>query len=72
MIGELDMEPNTNMWKEMTKAYPKVTKSLPTGVKDFKGKVVTNQSEKKKVTLKHFQHRMRKRKIHEQFEEIDK
>ena len=54
VIGELDMEPNTNMWKEMRKAYPKVTKSLPTGVKDFKGKVVTNPNEKKKVTLKHF------------------
>ena len=51
VIGEFEIEPNTNMWREMRKAYPKINKSLPAGVKDFKGKVVTNPHEKKKVTL---------------------
>ena len=72
VIGDIDNEPNLNMWREMRKAYPKVNKPLPTGVKDINGKVVTNPIEKKKVTLKHFQHRMRTRKIHEKVEEVDK
>ena len=56
----------------MRKAYPKINKPLPTGVKNIKGKIVTNHIEKKKVTIKHFQHRMRKRKVHEQVENIEK
>ena len=33
----------------MAKAYPKKTKPLPTGVKNVKGNVITNQDEKKKI-----------------------
>ena len=61
ILGEFESQPNNNMWKELRKAYPKQVKSLPTGVKDFKGKVITNPLEKKKVTIEHFKHRMRKR-----------
>ena len=38
----------------MRKAHPKINKPLPTGVKNIKGKIVTNHIEKKKVTIKHF------------------
>ena len=37
VIGEFENEPNSNMWRELRKAYPKVNKPLPTGVKDIKG-----------------------------------
>ena len=39
-------------------------------MQNLKGKVITNPEEKKKVTLKHFEHRMRKRPNHEDTEEI--
>ena len=35
VIGEFENEPNTNMWRELRKAYPKINKILPTGVKDI-------------------------------------
>ena len=63
---------STNIWKEWKKAFPKKTKPIPTGVKNVKGKVITNPKEKKKVTLAHFKHRMRKRPVKENvLEEIE-
>ena len=58
------------MWRELKKAYPKVEKPLPTGVKDMKGKVITNPIDKKKVTIEHFKHRMRKRSCMDNVEEV--
>ena len=52
---------NTNIWKEMRKAYPKKTTTVPIGVKNIEGKLLTNPIEKKKIVLDHFLHRMRKR-----------
>ena len=63
---------NTNVWKEMRKAFPKKTVSIPTGVKNIQGKVITNPKEKKTVILNHFLHRMRKRQIKEDVQEIVK
>ena len=63
VTGELDSEPNKNIWREMRKTYPKKTNPIPTGVKNFEGKVITNPNERKKVTLEHFHQRMRKRKV---------
>ena len=60
----------TNIWKEMRKAYPNKTKPIPTGVKDIKGRVITNPSERKQVTLDHFNHRMRKRPVNEDVKDI--
>ena len=74
VLGELETESgatnSTNIWKEFRKAYPKKQRPVPTGVKNFHGKVVTNPNEKKQVTLKHFTHRMRKRPTHEDVKEI--
>ena len=69
-MGDLDSEPNINMWRELRKAYPKKNKPIPTGIKNIKGKIITNPDEKKKVTLQHFEHRMRKRKIKEDAKEV--
>ena len=63
-LGELELgggTNNTNVWKQMRKAFPKKAKPLPTGVKNEQGKVITNPAEKMKVTQNHFVHRMRKR-----------
>ena len=60
----------TGIWKEMRKAYPKKNKPLSTGVKNVSGKVITNPNEKKKVILEHFTHRMRKRPVKEELEDI--
>ena len=70
VVGDFDSEPNNNMWRELRKAYPKEHKPLPTGVKDIKGKVITNPKEKEKVTIEHFKHRMRKRKYMVNVEEL--
>ena len=61
---------NTNVWKELRKAYPKKVSSVPTGVKNIEGKIITNSKEKKKVILKHFFHRMRKRPVVEEVKTI--
>ena len=53
VVGESENALNTNMWRELKKAYPKVNKTLPTGVTDILGKVVINPNDKNKVTLKH-------------------
>ena len=66
-----DIEKNkTNVWKELKKAYPSKTKPIPTGVRNVIGRLVTNPSEKKVVTLQHFEHRMRKRPVMDDVEEI--
>ena len=73
-LGQLESETgqtnNTNFWRQLRKSYPKKSKPLPTGIKNIKGKVVTHPDEKKKVTLKHVQHRMRKRPRKEEVKEI--
>ena len=39
VMGDLDSEPNINMWRELRKAYPKKNKPIPTGIKNIKGKI---------------------------------
>ena len=69
VVGEIEKN-KTNVWKELKKAYPSKTKPIPTGVKNVIGKVITNPSEKKRVTLEHFEHRMRKRPVMDEVEQI--
>jgi len=69
VIGNMDEEPNINMWSELRKAFPKKGQPLPTGVMNVKGKVITNPEEKKQVTQKHFQNRMRKRTVMKEVKE---
>ena len=70
-MGNLDLDTNTNIWKEMRKAYPSKSNPLPTGVKNAQGKLITNPKEKRKVTLEHFQNRMRNRYIKDDTKEVD-
>ena len=74
VLGSLDTDHgstnNTNIWKQMKKAFPSKTKPIPTGVINIEGKVITNPVEKKKVTLDHFLHRMRKRPYKEEVKDI--
>ena len=52
---------NTNIWKQMRKVFPQKVRSIPTGVKNTEGKMITNPNEKKTIFIDHFMHRMRKR-----------
>ena len=61
---------NTNIWKQMRKAFPQKTKTLPTGVKNTEEKIITNPNEKKKVFIDHFIHRMRKRPAEEDVKSV--
>ena len=63
-------ERNTQIWKQMKRAYPNKTKPVPTGVMNIEGKVITNPKEKRKVILDHFTHRMRKRPVMDEIREI--
>ena len=54
----------------MRKSFPKKTKPLPTGVKNVDDKLITHPQEKKKVILKHFVHRMRKRPAKKEVKDI--
>ena len=55
---------NTNgMWSLKRKVFPKVRESLPFGKKDCDGKIITAQSELKKLYLETFVHRLRHRPI---------
>ena len=54
----------------MRKAYPNNTKPILTGVKNLKGKIVTNPEERKQVTLDNFDHRIRKRPVNNKVKEI--
>ena len=58
--GDLDMETNTSIFKELRKAFPPKSKPIPTGIKNVPGKLITNPQEKKKVTFEHFKYRRRK------------
>ena len=74
MVGELETgsggTESTNVWKQFQKAYPKKLKPIPTGIKNINKKVITNPEEKKEVTIKHFEHRMRTRPRHQETKEI--
>ena len=72
VLGELNTDTHTNIWKEMKKAFPAKQTPLPTGVKNIQGKLITNPKEKKRVTLKHFEHHMRKRAIKDEIVHIRK
>ena len=61
---------NTNVWKEMAKAYPKKSKALPTGVKNVENKVITNPKEKKTVILDHFLDRTQEKPPHEDVKNV--
>ena len=71
ILGNLETDTNSNVWKEMRKAFPNKIKPLPTGVLNAQGKLITNPKEKRKVTLEHFLNRMRKRGIKEDTKEVD-
>ena len=55
----------------MRKTFPTKSKPLPTGVKNLEGKLTTSSKEKRKVTVEHFEHRMRKRKNKDERKEVD-
>ena len=72
VTGDLDMDQNTNVWKDLRKAFPPKVKQIPTGIKNLKGKIITNPREKENITLEHFKHRMRKRAVKYEVKDLNK
>ena len=61
-VSQLDNSCNTvGMWKQVRKLFPKILKTVPTGIKNHKGKVVTKSSLVKKIITRKYQIRLRKR-----------
>ena len=42
ITSDLDVDSNTNIWKELRKAFPPKYNPIPTGIKNMQGKIVTN------------------------------
>ena len=70
ITGDLDI--NTSIWKELRKAFPPISKPIPTGIINVTGKLITNPQEKNKVTLEHFKYRRRKREIKDEVNDMEK
>ena len=74
ILGSLETENgstnNTKVWKEMSKAYPKKSKILPTGVNNIENQIVTNPKEKKSVILDHFLERLKEKAPKEEVKNI--
>ena len=49
------------MWKEVKKLFPKILKTVPSGVKDHKGRIVTKVTAVKQTIMRKYKQRLRKR-----------
>ena len=49
------------MWKQVRKIFPKVVAAVPLGLKDHNGKILTKSSAIKKLVIRKYQQRLRKR-----------
>ena len=74
VLGSLETENgctnNTNIWKELAKAYPKKSQALPTDKKNVENKVIANRKEKKTVILDNFLDRMQENQRHEDVKNV--
>ena len=61
-ISNLDDSCSTlGMWKEIKKLFPKIQKTVPSGVRNHRGKIVTKTSVVKQIILSKYKIRLRKR-----------
>ena len=60
-----------NIWKIKNKFYPKIKPSIPVAKRNLANKIITNPIELKKLYVKHFQHRMRKRPMLNDFKKYE-
>ena len=49
------------MWRKLKKTFPKVSAAVPTGVRDHKGRIITGTPAIKRIILRKFEQRMRRR-----------
>ena len=68
----LDGAGRKKMWSLLKRKYPKMSPLLPVGKKNRNGKVITNHMGLKKLYLETYLHRIRKRPIKTEFQEIEK
>ena len=61
-IANADDSCNTlGMWKQVKKIFPKILKSVPSGIKNHLGKIVTKTSSVKQIIMRKYKIRLRKR-----------
>ena len=60
----------TEMWKALKKVCPKFKSNVPVAKKDFKGKLITEPKEIKKLLAKEYKQRLRNRPTRPDFYEI--
>ena len=60
-----------NIWKVKNKFFPKIQSAVPIAKRNLENKIITHPVELKKVYVKHFQHRMRKRPILSKFKDYE-
>ena len=61
-IASSDGSCNTlGMWKQVKKLFPTILKSVPTGIRDHHGKIVTKISSVKQIITRKYKIRLRKR-----------
>ena len=61
-IANSDDSCNTlGMWKQVKKLFPKILKSVPSGIKNHLGNIVTKTSTVKQIIMRKYKIRLRKR-----------
>ena len=72
-ISNLDNSCNSvGMWKQIRKLFPKILKTVPTGIKNHEGKVVTKTSLVKQIIIRKYKIRLRKRPANPEIKHIMK
>ena len=59
--SSIDSLNTLGMWKQVKKLFPKVLKSFPTGIRNHRGKIVTQVSSVKQIIMRKYKVRLRKR-----------
>ena len=72
-IANSDNSCNTQgMWRQMRKLFPKVLATVPSGIKDHKGKIITQAYMVKQIVVRKYQQRLRKRPANPEIKELMK
>ena len=61
-MSNSDISCNTlGIWKEVKKLYPKILRTVPSGIRNHKGQIVTKATAVKQIIIRKYKQRLRKR-----------
>ena len=70
-IANSDSSCNTmGMWRQVRKLFPKVLPTVPSGLRDHKGKIITQISTVKQMSIQKYQQKLRKRPVNPQIKRL--